>query len=294
MDFPDDLDGLNKLFEGRHWQSRRLVEGRGQYISNPFSLADAVKLQRRLELDGELKPEAPCVVFLFGEWDGVFAFGTRIGGRPARDCSRPWPINAEGKPLLFLAQLDLNGVDNLPSGVPQDSLLSVYTEIVTGYQDMNLQFEWQSRETATLVGADQIPEGLEALPAFQGKPFVAMDYVAVDPNRFNPDNDDKYIAAFWGTKIGGVNPVLQKILSSRNWGKPIERRVTSLGNFLGTIGCVQADSDAPWPFVDREEPLTWKEFRLNREKYQFMLADMGMIVLHVRENGSIAWDPCLG
>ena len=191
---------------------------------------------------------------------------------------------------MFLAQLDFEGASRLPTAVEPGSILSVFTEVVTGYQDMNLQFEWQSRETASLATADQIPAGVKTMPAFQGKPFAVTDYVAVDSARFNPDTDEKYISALWGTKIGGVNPVHQKILVSRNWGKPPEQHVTSLGDFLGTIGCVQPSSDQPWPFIDREESMTFRESHAS----SFILADMGMIVLHVRENGSIEWDPCLG
>jgi len=191
---------------------------------------------------------------------------------------------------MFLAQLDFDGVAVLPNGVPPGVLLSIYTEIVTGYRDMNLKFEWQSRAAATLATEDQIPAGVSILPAFQGQAFAAMDYVAVDPNRFDPGMAEKYIPALWGTKIGGVNPVHEAILQDRNWGKPPEHQVASLGTFLGTIGCVQPSTDTPWPFIDREEPMSFRECWAN----QFILADMGMIVLHVRGDGSIEWDPCLG
>jgi hypothetical protein len=258
--FPDDLEGVVELFDRPEIRANHDSAWEGNYICCPKSLAMNELVRRKHLKAGELKPTAPCAIYLFGRWDGETPFGTRIGGLPARDHSRPWPVSSEGAPLMFIAQMDFDGVAGLPCGVKAGSILSVFAEVLSGYQDMNLQFEWQSRESSTLTKKEQIPSGVEVLPAFQGKPFEATDYIPIDPARFDPDRSEKYIPALWGTKIGGVNPVHERILASRNWGKPPEQHVTSLGQFLGTIGCIQPSVDLPWPYIDREEPMAWPEF----------------------------------
>jgi len=62
MTFPDDLDGVIKLFSKKRGVVRKL-EGRPAYVANPLGLARTVELQRELVQRGELKPAARAPFF---------------------------------------------------------------------------------------------------------------------------------------------------------------------------------------------------------------------------------------
>ena len=60
---------------------------------------------------------------------------SKIGGRPDLPLATPWPTYRDGRPLAFLAQINMNEIARLPppfAGLPKDGLLSVFS--VWGWQ----------------------------------------------------------------------------------------------------------------------------------------------------------------
>ena len=50
-----------------------------------------------------------------------------IGGRPSLDPTTPWPLDSDGRPMIFLAQINYADMPSL-EGFPDDGLLSVFVE----------------------------------------------------------------------------------------------------------------------------------------------------------------------
>jgi hypothetical protein len=73
------------------------------YVSNERSLQE----WRDAIAQSDSGTPRPCVAFLFGRSAGNDRFQARIGGLPAWERSRPWPIcQACDEPLAFVAQFD--------------------------------------------------------------------------------------------------------------------------------------------------------------------------------------------
>ncbi len=83
---------------------------------------------------------------------------TKIGGRPDLPAATEWPVYTDGKPLAFLAQINLTEIANLGTpikGLPTDGLLSVFSvwgRMEEGAGDPDVPAEgWQEQAGWTAI-----------------------------------------------------------------------------------------------------------------------------------------------
>lgn len=98
----------------------------GLQIDNPVDLARIEQAREHASKFGDLGPSVPADMFV---WSSQYAFKkeqwrTRIGGRPWRDQSRPWPTDDQGVPLHFIGQICFaDSMDLFPFELPGDIVL---------------------------------------------------------------------------------------------------------------------------------------------------------------------------
>jgi uncharacterized protein YwqG len=145
---------------------------------------------------GELPPEGPTM--------------SRLGGPVHRPADRPWPANPDGKPLVFLAQLDLAEAEPLP-GWPGRGILQFFL----GPDDLfGMNMDDLTAGTARVDFFDD-PEQIRMAPPVAGPPlednrhpFGAFDrdrglrLVSTEIRRMTPLQDSQPAEAILGKYAG--------------------------------------------------------------------------------------------
>src|SRR5258708_34273618 len=106
-------------------------EGEGvlevDFISGPRTIAVLEQLRDDVfgNVFGSTSPlvRVPTDVFVWARGEPEHRVGTKIAGLPYRAADKPWPLDAVGRPRLFLAQFCFpESRDLLPVSLPGDGL----------------------------------------------------------------------------------------------------------------------------------------------------------------------------
>lgn len=133
---------------------RKLFDAR--LVSTPHELLQWKKTWDRLlprEARGKYRGIATDVfVWQAGKAQRPSVPETQIGGHPWREEDRPWPTNAQGRPLQFIAQFDFGESKDLLETPPPDDILCIYGLVSDHYLSLDeesIALEWNPRELAT-------------------------------------------------------------------------------------------------------------------------------------------------
>ncbi len=304
----------------RKWKSTLLSEEKrgkesinGEVIVGPRDLVG-----REILVERHLKPSypnlrelaRPTTVFLWEVGEGPAwrkRRGTRIGGTPWWPADEPWPVDSEGEPLRFVAQLDFDVKHPLEIEFPGEILSLFITEEDGIWGDYH--FFWHAaEETKKLLKPQDMPSFYEnedlVYGPFFGHPCLTYDYELYDwksPESWREHNADEaaspgwlkkiipgvsqaeYVPVVQATKIGGIPYFIQ----SYEPGSP-ECNWKPDWMFLCTISSIwdHRFSRGRTKGVFINQPKKLLEYR------DFMLADVGQIYLFADESGRLRywWD----
>jgi uncharacterized protein YwqG len=200
----DDSDRLNiELSEFPYDESivlDRLIDGHG--------LTNQAKVIRKLARPAVLlrTKEPPEMKTALG--------ASKIGGKPDLPSATPWPVYSDGKPLAFLAQLNLAEIAKVGSpikGLPSDGLLSLFSAwgwVEDGDMDPEVpETGWDEQTGWTVVLHTPSGESLERRKAPRGVnsfkaaildliPILSLPNHAIEPSVSELDWTEDQFDAF--------------------------------------------------------------------------------------------------
>ncbi len=277
------------------------------FISGPRTIA--VLEQLRDEVFGDTSPltRVPTDVFVWTRGEPEQRAVTKIAGVPYRAAGKPWPLDASGRPRLFLAQFCFaDSRDLIPVPLPGDVLLMFAAteqprpdrfDLMWGRTDV-LAFEWAQLEQSRLVAPAEIPEtGMHPLPCY-GTRFRTWDYAlgatttrgtAEECDEWNEDDDLLLdCAVMEGTKIGGIPPRLYDEYEIR-----LDREeVLPPGTYLCTLASLMADVSRPYALLNMPEALDLRDPEASsawRQSNPLVIADAGLLNFFVDTDGAVRW-----
>jgi len=266
----------------------------GSVISSPSNLAKVEHTRRALVARGhDLGPTRPIDIFLWRVCKISEGPITRIGGRPFRDPSRPWPIAKragplgilkEKRPLPFLAQVSfLDSKDLIPDDLPGD-VLCIYGDwqYEHSINSGTLSFEWVDAAKAEDAAWPNLPD----VPAW---PFCAegvihrtVSYPDCYDLLLDLDVNSPYtLNRFQATSIGSGAHFIQ--------GEP-----SGISSLVATFSSFQAAKN--WPFINCPEVprFTYPKGHEGTlaDLFEMTIGDMGSLYFFKDEGGQYRndWD----
>lgn len=124
----EDPSRKHPVFDLRQWEGEFPLGEKpspSHQIDSPGELATREQALRLARTRGELGNAIPTDVFVWADWcPDAKPWLTRIGGIPWREKGKPWPLDDNGIPLVFLAQICfVDSADILPCKLPGDVAL---------------------------------------------------------------------------------------------------------------------------------------------------------------------------
>jgi hypothetical protein len=248
-----------------------------------LSVAVIDECRKQLARFPENRTTAATDRVLFGIGPSPKPESTKIGGKPFRS-DRPWPRGSDGAPLAFLMQLNMTESLDILGNLPGE-ILSVFVPISTDlwsrplvdFFSEPLAFEWQQVAKAALQ--TEVPPDLALqLPEFWGATIRGSDYARFfdesrhlryqlfKDSKLDDWEEDVLLRAVFrhpGTKIGGLP----------YWYFPENN--SAPGRFVAAFGGVLPACDRPWPWLNRQEPISLRDSTDPRSS--FLILDGGII-----------------
>lgn len=272
------------LFDFLHFDRTLRSHLRGKHfaysITSPIDIVEIEELRRREKVHLDAVRSAAADVFVLGLGEPEEPFLSKVGGRPYWPADLPWPTfptrTASGElievPYDFFAQLYFGDSRDIVGETPGDVLLLFGEQLpgrsgwnrnrLANFCDSNLHFAWQNVGNFALT-----PRAGSVLPCI-GFRHRTIDYYRPrysEPEFYERENP---CYVFGGLKVGGL---------------PVTTLHSDL-RFLGSIGGVDLVPDRPFPWVNRQQPLTQAEIdalpclgNQNGETLSIFLDDRGAI-----------------
>lgn len=212
----------------------------GAIISSPRHLAKVEHTRRALTARGvELGPGDPVDIFLWRIGDTSKGPVTRIGGRPFRDPSVPWPTCERGQPIPFLAQISfLDSMDLVPRDLPGE-VLGIYAPRAGQHYvatDQAFAFEWVKTDRGEDASTFQVVSDADWPFCAEGVIHRTANYPECYDQLLELDVDMPYtLNCYQATSIGRTAQFIQ--------GEP-----SGLGRLVAVLNSLQAADD--WPFIN--------------------------------------------
>lgn len=188
------------------------IEPGGQSVASPYHLAVVEQIREETGALQRVLGSVAADVFVFGRGEPARRDVTKIGGLPYWPRSRPWPRDAAGEPLTFVAQFCFADSRDIVGRLPGDVLLlfAAKEDLRQDVEEGALAVEWMPLGEATLMEAEEVPQGANTweVPAFYGAIHRSRDYPGSE-GHFSRYNRPERLAVLDGTKIGGVPPWIQ-------------------------------------------------------------------------------------
>ena len=134
-------------------------------------------------------PTVPVDTFLFGHGDPDERHQSRINGVPYRPADRPWPVDPDGRPMVFFAQFCFSDSRDHVGVLPGDVLLifirvtksfllpDVTVPWVVSHEPESLAFEWYPLGLNNLVEPGLIPFTDMVFPRCYLSRHRSVDYI---------------------------------------------------------------------------------------------------------------------
>lgn len=259
----------------------------GRLITSPIHLAVVEQSREKVASRGPLRNGIPTDIFTFGLGEPSRADVTKVGGRPYRPATSPWPKASDGSAMTFLAQFRFAESQDIVGDLPGDMMLIFASRLPPIERDPDaFFFEWQ-------------PLGLDTIPDKNDVPKPAWTFVNCYGIRHRSYDFPESFQEFWrigipgsaavlcGTKIGGV-PYLTPSPELIDQG--IELRGFK-GTFLCSLGSIACELGCPYPWVNTPDPLEldYNDLKAFFEVRQLMLGDAGTLYFFMNDLGNIEW-----
>jgi hypothetical protein len=263
-------------------------------VWNITSPSDLVGWEVLRERHGIADSDAvPCDLFVWGTGTPPDGRLTRVGGSPWLPKDVPWP-DIDGVVPSFLCQFDFRDSLDLVGDLPGDLLLVFVAEedaMLSADAD-RMRFLWVSAAETEVIEAAAVPSPTHP---FEHVCAWGVRHRSVDvpscwdrAHAIKKDKDGRgrlwSLPVLWGTKIGGVPYDSQNNLHAVPPG------------YLCQLVSIQPSCGIPWPWADREAPLTdrFKDDGMYAPGNNLMIGDMGELTFYVRSDGSISVDSACG
>jgi hypothetical protein len=250
------------------------------------------------ESGADLGPSCPTDKFVMGLGEAPHRYLTKVNGLPYRPRDRPWPLDEEGRPYIFLLQYCFADSRDLVGELPGDVLLVFvrpwWSAFIGGIMPKtpmrkgDLLFEWYPLGLSDLV-TNPLPAPY-LFPTGYGVRHRSCDYTdearAIDVmRRFVPDSslpDDEFrevtlrsLVCWPPLKIGGA-PFW--------WNEP---QGDSPGIFLGGFDEIGMVPGEPYPWVNHPDPYPIQK-QLDNETY-FKFEMIESLNFFLRDDGEVQW-----
>lgn len=259
----------------------------GEAITSPYDLCNNEYLRQVAAGEFDWGEGVPTDVFVWAEGEPEDRSVTKTGGLPYRPAGEPWPVDDEGDPRLFVAQINFTESKDITGELPGDILL-VFAKCDRSWFE-ELTFEWRSLTSESLITAEEIPFHKDAFTPTYGYRCRTMNY----PNA-KPLFQGKYpqlagyeiwreycLPCYQATQIcrspffihsenSGVSDDVAKALP------------------LCVISSVQPAFDSPFPWVNQEEPIPLGHLRKTGKRH-LMITDMGCLYIFMDDIQQLSW-----
>lgn len=275
----------NPVFDLPHWLSRCELTTRndvyyGEIITGPADICANEHLRSCLQDVYRWGEGIPMDVFVMADGEPEQRGVTKLGGLPYRPADEPWPQNAQGNPLLFVAQMNFADSTDLVGKLPADLLL-VFADWQEGRIE-DVHFEWQPWTRSELIDAGSIPAHPGTFAGCYGTRLRTMNFPAAEQVDSSPHaqchgrdvHGDYLVPAYQATQIG----------RSPFWLQGVEEDLP--GEVICTISSVQPQPDAAHPWVNRAAPVPLLSVS---DDEHWRIADMGCLYISLDETGQLHW-----
>lgn len=212
-------------------------------VTSPKDLALTLQMREGAGMPGEPSSLVDVLVPAIGEPDRPEA--SKIGGRPFRS-DRPWPRDANDKPMLFMGQLCFaDSLDVLPSHVTSSlpgDLLLIFLEdcdsvIWNEHEGAALLFEWEQSGRRNQAPTDQFRDAPQPWEPFHFERLRSRE--SESRAEIHHGTHAIEVCGHWhSTKIGGIPTWIQS-----------EEEGEGLGTFIAAINSMVAVGD-DYPLVN--------------------------------------------
>lgn len=278
---------MNYRFNIEEWLPRfplRPEYGRfsGMFVASPSQICNNEQLRQAARDQYDWGPAVPVDVFIMADGEPQDRHVTKVGGLPYRPASLPWPCEADGSPLTFLAQFDFTDSFDIVGDLPGEVLLVFTPDNNEDGPVETLHFEWHSLGMTELISANEIP-----VQRWRFKPCYGYRHrtVSYPQAKRRPKFDANRYPMCQGREIWSDYHLLQ--FQAMQIGKApffIQREDEQFpGRMLCTINSVCIDVDTPFPWINHPEALA-SEASFAFDDY-LMICDAGCIYISIDEAG---------
>jgi hypothetical protein len=252
----------------------RLMEPRGEIITSPCHMAVVEQLRAEALFGVDSVEKTPTDAFVFAWGEPADRRLTKIGGLPYWPKERNWPPDHQGRPLHFIAQFCFGDSDFIRQELPGDLLLVFGNSEHCSAE--SLVCHWvQSSASAPIDSAD-VPQTENPLLPLYGVLHRTYDCVA-EQSAFCRFRSSEKLSRIEGTKIGGLP----------RW---IQNEPKSHPRFLCALGSIGPVSNSPYPYVNFERPVGFREVH---DRRLLKWGDAGSVYFFLRDDGQVDWiDQC--
>lgn len=253
----------------------------GTMITSPIELCQIELVRREYASTKDLGRAVPVDIFLWSVEPAKHPYLTKLGGIPHRESTKPWPIDASGKPCTFVAQFCFaDSRDIISDRVPDDVMLIFFEEAESIYARDGLHIEWSSIHLESPLTSDQCPPPSFPVPELSGVIY-----------RCNESPDSGGIFEQEGHDVYYLFPATQSTKIGRETYY-IQHDVRGDGEELLCVLNSVYPSRNNWPFIGLKSlPKDWDQIRepYGWGAYQMLFADVGCLYFVIDEDGNVDW-----
>ena len=250
-------------------------------VSGPYDIVALQRLRRAFAMDTIPQlTRTPTDVFIWSQGEADRRDVTKIGGLPYRAADRPWPIDVNGNPMTFVAQISFLDSRAVVPDLPGDILLLFNRAYRQGpeyelYWGDGPLLEWVTVTETPLVSDIGVPSAQAHIMPCVGSIYSTWDYSESGDNKLPPPI--KYLRVVEGTKIGGICP------NEDEWTIAHE---SLPGKFLCSLGSVSPPIHNSYPFLNVVKPIAWGTWRT---AHALLIGDVGLIEIYMTDGGELRW-----
>lgn len=249
----------------------------GELVTSPFDLYSVETLRERHNL--RVGQAFPTDIFVFGKGEPDDPSCTKVGGRPYWPAGQEWPRTPDGSPCHFLAQLNFtDSLDIIGRDLP-GAVLLLLTDSQEDWLwgDKGLSFHWVSAEISPAKNLN-VPSAIGSSGPFYGVIHRSADYPDAGTAAHNLKVSQTWnLPVLNGTKIGGLPHFIQSSEDADD-------------RFLCQLGSIQAAPYAPYPWVNRHDPLGLESDNdgIYGDDNCAVFGDMGSVYLFIDDDGKVS------
>jgi hypothetical protein len=280
-----------------------LWKASGRAIDSPADLCCIEHVRKAVGAEHDLGRKVPVDIFVWRAGAPNAPYLTKVGGTPHRERARAWPVDDQGNPATFVAQICfIDSLDIVPVAPPGDVMLLFLggcdDETFRPFEDYRI--EWSSLVLDEPMRAADCPPPQLPVPELAGEIHRGYEYpdsggvvrrksgrCERGPAPFDEAGHSQpwFFVTTQSTKIGQATHFIQGHGPGK--GKQL----------LCTFNSIQAREGRPWPFMgmrrlprghDRAHEARFPRAPHATGKYQFLFYDVGCLYFTIDKRGKVA------